>query len=364
MLIPPELCRLYPRVLHFLVLFVLAFTFFMLSTSGSFLWAKEESPLTSPKPTSLSGVDSMADSYASFKSIKGPVILTSGQRLVGVHVTSSNGPCIVVTQASNVLIENNHIGPCKSGDVYAVGVNAESVDHLEVKHNRFIDNSTAFYMQGKGNTKSSDHIVFEGNLARGIRGPMPRGQMVQLNAVNGSDIIIRCNVSDQAIGGYGSGPEDHINIYKSSGTPQSPIQILHNKLRGGGSKSGGGILSVDDGDGANVVIAGNILVNPGQYGIGVPSGTNVKVVQNLIYSRQYPWTNVGIYVWNQYPKTACDRIEVSGNRVNYINKVGAPNPYWDSKNCGNVEIHDKNTWNDTTLSSSIWDALVPQCSKI
>lgn len=354
----------YPWTKRLLLFVIVAVSFFLLITAGSISWAKDDSPLTSSNQTTFLSIGPVSENPLSYKDIKGPIVLTSGHTLTGVHVTSSTGPCIIINQASNVLIEDNLIGPCQKGEVYAVGVNADSVDNLEIKRNRFMDISTAFYMLGKRSNEPSDHILFERNVARGIRGPMPRGQMVQLNTVKGAEIIIRCNVSDQAIGGYGGGPEDHINIYKSSGTSLSPIQILYNKIRGGGSKSGGGILSVDNGDGANVVIDGNILVDPGQYGVGVPSGTNMKVVHNIIYANQNPWTNVGIYVWNQYPKTTCERIEISGNRVNYTNKVGASNPYWDSKSCGTVETHDKNNWNDTTLSSSIWDVVIPQCSKM
>ena len=59
--------------------------------------------------------------------------------------------------------------------------------------------------------------------------------------------------------------------------------------------SGGGIMLGDDG-GAYEVAERNVLVDPGQYGIGVASGNNMTVRDNRIYGRKQDFTNVGIYV--------------------------------------------------------------------
>ena len=77
---------------------------------------------------------------------------------------------------------------------------------------------------------------------------------------------------------------------------------------GGGGWVEGAVLG--DGGGGHVIVEGNALVNPGQVGIGVASGTDITVTGNSVYSEALPWSNVGIYVWNQYG-SACGNIQIT-----------------------------------------------------
>jgi Right handed beta helix region len=274
-------------------------TFLLCTFFLSTVFARDTSPNTYSAPT-------LRES--------GKVIARSGDVIQGLRISNPSGPCVVAQNVTNVTIVNNEIGPCGSDPHYQIGVYVNQASDLQILNNRFQDVSSALYAVNDTRGK----LLFEGNYATRIRGPMPRGQLVQLNQYSGPNITIRCNISDQAIGGYTNsdgkgGPEDHINIYKSSGTQDSSIYIVNNKIRGGGSKSGGGILAVDNGGGSYVHIDQNLLVDPGQYGIGIASGSNIKVTNNVIYSSAHDWTNVGIYIWNQYPSTNCANNEVSGN---------------------------------------------------
>ena len=47
--------------------------------------------------------------------------------------------------------------------------------------------------------------------------------------------------------------------------------------------------------GSGQVIEDNILVNPGQYGIGIAGGANMIVRRNKIFGEVLPWANVGLY---------------------------------------------------------------------
>jgi hypothetical protein len=97
-----------------------------------------------------------------------------------------------------------------------------------------------------------------------------------------------------------------------------------------------------DGGGGHVVVEGNALVNPGQVGIGVASGTNITVSGNSVYSDALPWSNVGIYVWNQYG-SACDTIQITNNQVNWTAASGSANPWYNGGGCSNV-TESGNTW--------------------
>jgi hypothetical protein len=171
---------------------------------------------------------------------------------------------------------------------------------------------------------------------------MPRGQCVQFNNVNGEFNLIGDNVCVNIPGE--SSPEDAISIYKSHGTEASPIIVRGNRIRGGGPSASGGGIMAGDGGGSYVTVSGNELVDPGQYGIAVAGGTNISITSNTIVARRQPFTNVGLYVWNQYPDP-CGHITVSGNRVGWINKDGMRSSAWNAGNCGVVEGWDKNDWN-------------------
>jgi hypothetical protein len=122
---------------------------------------------------------------------------------------------------------------------------------------------------------------------------VPRGQFVQFDKVVGGENRISCNVGRNQPG-QGT-PEDAISLYKSHGAQNLPISVLYNLIIGGGpSDSGGGIMLGDDG-GSYQLAKGNILIDPGQYGIGVASGNNMTIADNLVYARKQPFTNVGIY---------------------------------------------------------------------
>src|SRR5262249_4717665 len=103
---------------------------------------------------------------------------------------------------------------------------------------------------------------------------------------------------------------------------------------GGPSRSGGGIMLGDNG-GSYQIAQHNILVDPGQYGIAVSSGSHMSIVDNSVFGRQQGFTNVGIYVWNQY-RSECASIAVKGNKVRWFKMSGEPNSFWDAGNCGKI----------------------------
>jgi parallel beta-helix repeat protein len=283
----------------------------------------------------------------------GPVTLRSGQILTGRQISNPNGPCIKGAGISHVRIHNNRIGPC-GPSANDAGIVLSNAHDIMVDHNSFDDVAGGLYV-----VNSSDNIVFEHNYARRIRGPFPRGQIVQFNGVTGSGNKIRCNVSDQSTPGYKAGTEDHINTWLSSGTETSPILIQHNKLRGGGpSTSGGGILA-GDGGGSYITIDTNILVNPGQYGIAIAGGHDNKLLNNQVYSASFTWSNAGLYVWNQYAPASYGH-EVSGNRVNWTNSSGLSNPWWNQGNTGPVTTIN-NLFGDLSIGPDIWNQKFPEC---
>ncbi|MCF6287764.1 MAG: right-handed parallel beta-helix repeat-containing protein [Proteobacteria bacterium] len=290
-----------------------------------------------------------------------PIVINGENNVVisGLHISNPSGPCItIINGSSNIIIKNNKIGPCEENavdirssnniivqnnyiyDAVGEGVYLYSAELIEIKNNKFEDVRTGVY------ASIGSQIKVSHNEFRNMQGPFPRGQMVQLAFVEGSGNSVTNNFSINELGF--SDPEDVINMYKSNGVPEDPIMISNNLIIGGGpSGSGGGILLGDGGESSYQVAKDNILVNPGQYGVAIAGGHHHQLLNNRIYSKQFPFTNVGMYVWDQYD-SACANITVRGNSVNYTNRDGFKNAGWNGLNCGVIDgWSSDNNWNAT-----------------
>src|SRR4029078_11830812 len=116
------------------------------------------------------------------------------------------------------------------------------------------------------------------NTITNVKGPVPRGQFVQFDKVSGNGNSVSCNVGRNEPGR--SNPEDGISLYQSYGEAGSPIVVRDKLLVGGGpSRSGAGIMLGDYG-GSYQIAERNILVDPGQYGIAVSSGSHMSIIDN------------------------------------------------------------------------------------
>ncbi len=273
-----------------------------------------------------------------------PIVLVNvhNKTISGLDITGGNTPAITLKNCTNIKITGNKLS--NSTDV---GIHVYQCKNITIDNNYITNVSTGVYVQ----QNTGGGIVITNNRFLNMRGPLPRGQFVQFNNVNGPGCLIANNTCENIIGQ--SYAEDAISLYMSNGTAYSPITVKNNHIRGGGpSKTGGGI-ALGDAGGSHQLVENNILVNPGQYGIGVAGGTDMQVLNNKIYATRNTFTNVGITVWNQYTNiSGCAKIVVRGNQVNWTNANGVLNPAWNNGNCGKVEGWDENTWN-ANISANI-----------
>lgn len=232
-----------------------------------------------------------------------------------IHDTS-NGPGVVAYKCAGLLVQGNRIERISSG-VYA----------LECTGVRVI-----------------------GNYVENCQGPMPRGQIVQFDKCYGPGNEVRRNYGINYRGE--SNPEDMINIYKSSGTAESPILIEGNFLmgdprHGSEDKSGSGSgCMLGDGGGRYITCRGNVCIAPGQVGIGVCGGSDILVEENLVLGTQSNVANVGVYV-RDYSRSSGSNITVRKNVVAWKNKNGTENSFWKATPTGftNVTIEDNDFGN-------------------
>ena len=291
------------------------------------------------------------------KTVEAPLSINNSRnikRYSNLNISNKHGPCIIISDSSYVEVLDSNIGPCKGAgidikssshiqlrgnsvhDTESNGVQTYKSTNVDIIANKFARNSSSVY------ALLSSSLRIKGNSFLNVLGPKPRGQFIQFNRVSGPYNEIICNI---AISQMGKGsPEDGISIYRSSGTRDSYLLISSNIINGGGpSNSGGGIMIGDGGSTEYVSATGNILINPGQYGIAVAGGTHINVSNNTIYGRSQPFTNVGLYAWNQNP-SQCNDVRMTGNKIYWLNSKNKPNPYWNAKNCG-VSGNDSQAFN-------------------
>lgn len=280
-----------------------------------------------------------------------PINLSNCSDLVisGKHFTSgSDGAAIKLTNCENVVIEDNSFELNSA----VIGVQLQDSKNITIRYNTFRNFRSGVYA-----VSTDGGINIYCNEFYDIAGEKPRGQVVQFNKGSGGGNRVNHNILDHTFGiGY---PEDLVNMYGTSGTESDPIQIIGNHFRGGGpSKSGGGIMVGDNG-GKNIRVEDNILVDPGQYGIGSPAGENIKIRNNTVYAKQQSFTNVGIYVGLKSEIDEgfiCDgpSIEVTGNTVNWKRKDGVQNDYYNYNGCPGV------VKNNNLFRASIDESVLPE----
>jgi hypothetical protein len=166
-----------------------------------------------------------------------------------------------------------------------------------------------------------------------------------------SNYIQFARTTDGYIGhnnGIGGNTEDLISMWQSGGSSSSsPIIIEYNHFEGTNWTSTSGLgINLGDGGGSHMIARFNILLNPGQAGIAISSGTDNHITDNTVYGEQRPLSNVGISVWNQ-SSTACSGHEVARNEGKWYRYDGVETPASNVGNCGSVlgwDGVDTNNW--------------------
>lgn len=332
--------------------------------------APSPAPAPAPAPTPAPTASSLPTPLTiAGKRVVGQIVATAGQVIENVHVTTTSGSCIVINGVSNVTIRNSEIGPCgQPGDPNTQGIEITRGSNITIQRNVIHDVSSGVY------ASTSNHpIVMDRNYVYNVRGPLPRGQMIQMNNVSGGSAgsKVTCNVSDAQPGvRYGvehgrttDGVEDHINMFQSPGLSSSRTEIAYNRLRGGHktSTSGSGFVLGDVG-GGHINAHHNTIVNVANVGAGIAGGANISIDDNRIYQNRDAgiFVNLGLMVWGQAGASCNGGHSVRNNRVWSLNTSGVQNPYWNAGNCGSV-AESGNTFADKSLTPAIFDEVPAAC---
>lgn len=259
--------------------------------------------------------------------VSGPLDLSGKSNIVVENKKFSYSTGVTIklySGANNIIIRN----------CYFEG-SAQEIIELENAYNITIENClmkkgfSGVYAVGSQNVKIRNCQFLNMRIRYVNGGFAGRGTFVQFNSCSGGELI---DCKGENFAGE-SDPEDMVSCYNSSN-----IVIRNNIFRGGGpSTSGGGIIMGDNG-GNNCVAELNTLMNPGQYGMAIAGGTNMKILNNKIWSDQKPWSNNPLYAWAQGNQVGVSaNATVTGNKGKWIDKNGGVNNGWDGgRNISNL----------------------------
>ncbi len=255
-----------------------------------------------------------------------PIVLNSQSNLVieNKRITNALGIAAQLTNCTNITFRN-----CFFDGAGAEAITMYGCKNILVEKCLFARITTGVYVS----TSQGVRVINNQFVNVRMKDGSTRGQFVQFNNVTGAGNEISGNKGENFSGE--SNPEDLISMFKSSGISTSPTQIRNNIFRGGGpSASGGGIVLGDYG-GSYIIADGNVVLNPGSYGMAIAGGSNMTLTNNKIFAKQQPFTNNPLFIWEQ-SGSACANNVIKSNRASWTDKNGYVNGGWNAGNCTNT----------------------------
>ena len=245
-------------------------------------------------------------------------------------------------------------------------VSVENFDRIDLENNTLLGTSGIYLGYYHGNHATSMSVKVLRNSAVNIDGRHSDGLGGFLSGPDDCDMVQFCQLAyvsglpgvqiawNQVINlPRQSRVEDNISIYKSSGTPASPILIHDNYIQGAypadpatQDYSGGGIMLADGqgdakpaDDPAYVLAYNNQIVSTTNYGIAISSGHDSSFFDNRIVSSGLlpngawiPAQNTGAYVWNSDADPSFTNNSATGNVVGWMHLDGtnqiSRNDWW------------------------------------
>jgi regulation of enolase protein 1 (concanavalin A-like superfamily) len=305
-----------------------------------------------------------------------------------LHVTSTSGPCVTITNSTNITFHNMEVGPCNSSDanstyngqalVITGGSGIKILDsyiHAESPGivNR-TNNQTTFDVGDNIMCNDSTNVLIQGNviawgqsnIETGANGPACpglkvignfllnpidslntwyRGQQVAMGN-GGHDILVDRNYSlastDTSKWKYAANSSDMIAAGGNGGNSIDGLTVTNNYVTGGTFAWGCGII-MDGGMNSETyskttTISNNVLVDSGVCGISVEGGYNYTISGNKVMNRNTGLANnnQAFEVFQLYSFYGCGNVTLTNNLGYAINTTGYISGMWYGGGCTNV----------------------------
>ncbi len=222
---------------------------------------------------------------------------------------------IYLWNCHNVIIRN-----CDFTNVIA----GKAIQLLECTNITIIYNNFHNIHRAVNAQQCGEGIKVDYNHVNKIAALMPdHANIIQFNGVVGRNCSISHNSIDNGIGIL-TPCDDQINLFASSGTPDSWIQVVGNWIRGGGyERSGAGIIGGDN-DGQYQLIKDNILYEASSGGIGAGGGSNLSFINNTLYSKRRDTSRAAgvFWQWDIARDGLSTNITIENNSNNWRNENG------------------------------------------
>jgi hypothetical protein len=293
----------------------------------------------------------------------------------GLHITSDAGPCVRITNGQGVTIEASEIGPCAGNGIEIVNGDSiaiqDSYIHPEHPATSCCDTGDGVFANGTTNltlagnviafgeanieVHAATHVKVVGNFLLNPQNGGSRGQNFQ-SWGNVTDVTVQGNYALSSTDVQYKYPEKQEDSINFGFTDQ--ILATGNYVTGGHSASGCGIIADEAANSAT--FSNNVLVDTGQCGVSVSSGTNQVLDGNKILNSTpvAGGGNTGLVVWKQY-SDPCGPVTVSNNISSELKPdLTTESGYWNGGGC-----------DPTTLTNDTWDdaarqALTPVAQKL
>ena len=300
---------------------------------------------SSPAVTLHAGTNALSGVTSYTKSAVISYTNASNITISGKLIAGGTVPSISLYTCHDITITQNSLG--NSTDV---GIYLYHCYNITIEYNYITNVSTGVYVDHStgGNT------VVNYNQFLNMNGPFPRGQFVQFNTVIGAGNEINFNKGMNVLGK--STPQEAFNVYMSTGTSTSPIEIYNNWVIGGGPSSSGGGIQLGDTGGSYETASSNILVNPGQMGLSISGGDHMTLAYNKVYAADQSFSNVGVIVWGQSGATVTSPTVVKDNLINFTSSKNQLNPYFLGAGQATPTSWSTNTWNDAAITAAMLPA--------
>lgn len=229
-------------------------------------------------------------------------------------INGGASPCIYLINCNNV-----HITHCKLQNSTDMGVHLNNCSNVLIDSNYLVNLKNGVYAEvcplGSIRTLYNQIAAIQGTIK------VQQNDPIQYNRVNGANNKINFNLIQNKLGA--SHQEDGINLYMCNGIANDPIQVIGNRVSGGGASTTGSGITVGDQGGSYELIKDNFVCNSGYVGIQVAGGHHISIMNNTIFSTSFPWSGCGLASSNYisastgYLQSSQDNT-ISGNKVNWI----------------------------------------------